>query len=266
MIVPRRSGTNLGRLGRSLSTAAEGDNEIAVAGDVERRHRHLQAGEGRQQLPVAIDVPVPVQAAAKTGALELFGVILRVLVRQPGRQRRRAGQAPEEAALARAPCRPARRVRGGAMLRPSPRRAWREWSHTDRAQAPPRPRRAPGNKADRTPRRRPAASWWSAASTLAAGTARSGRSRRESGRGAAAPRARRPARPNRDRQSPRFFRLKHPATRPCRRPDAAACIFRFRREHRCGHSRACPGRPRGSRLRPRPGADGARNTRTSGKP
>ena len=44
------------------------DHEVAVAGHVKRRNRHLRARERRQQLPVAVDVAVPVEAAAKTRA------------------------------------------------------------------------------------------------------------------------------------------------------------------------------------------------------
>ena len=77
--------------------------------------------------------------------------------------------------------------------------------------------------------RRSAASPSSAARPSADGTARSGRSRRGSGRAAAAPRARQPARPSRGRRSRPASRPAHRRGRPCRRRDAAGCIARWPR-------------------------------------
>ena len=54
----------------TVTIAGDPDNlpswlEVAVACDVKRRHGHLRAGEGREQLPVAVDVAIPVEAAAE---------------------------------------------------------------------------------------------------------------------------------------------------------------------------------------------------------
>ena len=69
-----QSGNELRQGGKKLVHAAEGDDEIAVACDIEGGDSDLLAREGRQQLPIAIDVAIPVEAAAKTGARKLAGV------------------------------------------------------------------------------------------------------------------------------------------------------------------------------------------------
>jgi hypothetical protein len=45
-----------------------------------------RAGEGRKQLPVAIDVAIPVQSASKTGPKEFAGVEINVGVSDPAEQ------------------------------------------------------------------------------------------------------------------------------------------------------------------------------------
>jgi len=52
----------------------EPDDEVAVAGDIEGWDGDDGAGERRQQLPVAVDVPVPVEPAPKARAPELTRV------------------------------------------------------------------------------------------------------------------------------------------------------------------------------------------------
>src|SRR6202035_4666975 len=46
-------------------------HQVAVAGHVERGNIHFGAGKRSQELPVAVDVAVPVEAAAKSGPREL---------------------------------------------------------------------------------------------------------------------------------------------------------------------------------------------------
>src|SRR5262249_52084069 len=84
-----------------LVDPAEAHDQVAVAGDVERGDRHPRAGVRRQQLPVAIGVAVPVEAAAKTGASKLTGVELDIGGRDPRRQRLGIDRVVEEPASAR---------------------------------------------------------------------------------------------------------------------------------------------------------------------
>ena len=49
---------------QQLVHAGERYDEVAVAGDVQRRYIDGLAGERRRQLPVAVDVAVPVEPAA----------------------------------------------------------------------------------------------------------------------------------------------------------------------------------------------------------
>jgi len=80
-----------------LLHSREPDNEITVAGDVEGRDGDNGAGERRQQLPVAIDVAVPAEPAAKAGAAELTGIEFDVGGAQPRRQSIRIGCVIEKA-------------------------------------------------------------------------------------------------------------------------------------------------------------------------
>ena len=68
-----------------LIHSREPDNEVAVAGDVEGGDGDNGASERRQQLPVTIDVAVPIEPAAKAGATELTGVEFDVGDGQPRR-------------------------------------------------------------------------------------------------------------------------------------------------------------------------------------
>ena len=56
------------QIGDELLQAAKPHYEIAIAGNVERGHADAGARERAQELPAAVDVAVPVEAAAKTGA------------------------------------------------------------------------------------------------------------------------------------------------------------------------------------------------------
>src|SRR6058998_4074580 len=81
-----------------LIHSREAHYEIAVAGDVEGGNGDDGAGERRQELPVAIDVAVPVEPAAKAGASELTGVEVDVGGGQPRWQSIRIGRLIEKAA------------------------------------------------------------------------------------------------------------------------------------------------------------------------
>jgi uncharacterized protein involved in response to NO len=61
-------------IGEEPVHAGEGEDRVALAGDEKRRHDHGEPGERRQQLPVAIDVAIPVEPAAKPGAGEFAGI------------------------------------------------------------------------------------------------------------------------------------------------------------------------------------------------
>ena len=66
--------------------ALEEDDEVAIARDIERRDGDAHSGEGRHQLPIAVDVAVPVEAAPEAGAGELAGVEVDVRFGEPGGQ------------------------------------------------------------------------------------------------------------------------------------------------------------------------------------
>jgi len=74
------------QVGDELIHAAEGDHEVTIARDVERGNGHVRPGESCQQLPVAIDVTVPVQPAAKAGTSKFPGVELDVGLRELRRE------------------------------------------------------------------------------------------------------------------------------------------------------------------------------------
>ena len=77
-------GHPLGETGEDQVHAAEGDNQIAVASDIEGGHGDLLAGEWGQEFPAAIDVAVPVQAAAESRAGEFLHIKVDVGFGQPG--------------------------------------------------------------------------------------------------------------------------------------------------------------------------------------
>src|SRR5262249_56934368 len=69
------------------------------------------------QLPVAVDVAIPVEAAAKAGARELAGVEVDIGLGDPRRQRRRRLASREEPAVARNHADAARARRQGTRTR-----------------------------------------------------------------------------------------------------------------------------------------------------
>ena len=65
------------------SATREVVDDIAVTNDVQRWHADPGARPGSGQLPVAVDVAVPVQAASEAGELELARVEIDVGVTDP---------------------------------------------------------------------------------------------------------------------------------------------------------------------------------------
>jgi hypothetical protein len=61
-------------IGPQLVHAGKGDHQVTIARNVERRDLHRRAGVGRRQLPVAVDIAIPIKGAAKAGALKLARV------------------------------------------------------------------------------------------------------------------------------------------------------------------------------------------------
>src|SRR6266480_4308628 len=76
-------------IGQMLIHAREGDDHVAVTGDIEGRHRHRHAVESRHQFPVAVYVAIIVEGAAEAAALELGGVEVKIGFAEPGWRRRR---------------------------------------------------------------------------------------------------------------------------------------------------------------------------------
>src|ERR1700689_1586839 len=76
----------------------EFDDEVAIPRHVKRRDGHLRPGEGREQLPVAVDVAIPVEAAAEACPGEFSRKEVDVRLCEPRGQRRRIDRAGEEAA------------------------------------------------------------------------------------------------------------------------------------------------------------------------
>src|SRR5215831_13765432 len=89
------------QIGDNLIHAAKRYHQVTIAGHIKRRHCHLRAGERGQQFPISIDVAVPVQAAAKSGALELTDVEIDVLCAKPCRQGGGTRDGSEKAASSR---------------------------------------------------------------------------------------------------------------------------------------------------------------------
>src|SRR5712691_737686 len=86
------------QIGNELVHTAEGHHQVPVAGDVERRDSHARPGKGSEEFPVAVDIAIPVEAAAKAGAREFPGEELEVGLGEPCWQGTRLHQAAEEAA------------------------------------------------------------------------------------------------------------------------------------------------------------------------
>src|SRR6516162_11076663 len=61
-------------------------NPVSIANDIECRDLNLCAGPWCEQLPIAINVAIPIQTPSKAGALELLNVKFDVTVREPRRQ------------------------------------------------------------------------------------------------------------------------------------------------------------------------------------
>src|SRR5215467_5059780 len=98
---PAKLGNKRRQVGDELVHPREGNHDITVSGDVERGNAHLCSGEGSQEFPVAIDIPVPIETAGKPGASEFRDVKIHVALAEPGRQRSRAGPVREPAAIPR---------------------------------------------------------------------------------------------------------------------------------------------------------------------
>src|SRR5436309_9254614 len=80
-------GNKLREVGDELVHAAEGEHEIAVARDVERGDGDHGARIGGEELPVAIDVAIPVEPATKAGARKFSRVEVDIGLGEPRRQR-----------------------------------------------------------------------------------------------------------------------------------------------------------------------------------
>src|SRR5260370_19064741 len=94
-------GNELREVGDELVHAAEGEHEVTVAGDVEGGDGDRGARVGCEELPVAIDVAIPVESAAKAGAGEFPGVEVDIGLGEPRRQRFRRSHRAEKAATLR---------------------------------------------------------------------------------------------------------------------------------------------------------------------
>jgi len=81
---------------RLVGVGIKFDHRIPLAGDEQRRLIQLRAVEKPGQLPVAIDVAIPVEPAVKTSALELAGEEIEVRLAKPWRQLLRDHHAVEE--------------------------------------------------------------------------------------------------------------------------------------------------------------------------
>src|SRR5262245_58429433 len=90
----------------------KGDHEVTIARDVQGRHRHARAGVWSEQLPVAVDVPIPVETAAEAGVGEFAREDLDVGVRDPAGQKVGRHGAVEHAAAASGHHRAAKRTPG----------------------------------------------------------------------------------------------------------------------------------------------------------
>ena len=89
------------RLGEGVKLGlgcGEAQHAVAAAGDEQGRLPDRLAAPRPAQLPVALEVAVPVQAAAKAGAGEFLGVVVEVGLAQPRRQGRRVDGIVEQPA------------------------------------------------------------------------------------------------------------------------------------------------------------------------
>src|SRR6266849_2056628 len=76
-------GNELREVGDELVHAAEGEHEITVAGDVEGGDGDHGTRIGSEELPVAIDIPIPVEPTAKAGASKFSGVEVDIRLGEP---------------------------------------------------------------------------------------------------------------------------------------------------------------------------------------
>src|SRR5215471_13209762 len=84
---PLEAGDELRQIGNELVHTAEGDHQVPVPGDVERRHTHARPSKGREEFPVAVNIAVPVQTPTKPGTREFPCEELDVSLSKPRRQR-----------------------------------------------------------------------------------------------------------------------------------------------------------------------------------
>ena len=102
---------------------AHHEDRVVGAADEQRRHLDLGAGEGLGEVPVAVEVAVPVEAAGEPGAGELGAVVVQLVLGQPVRQAVGLGDALDEpAAVVRHRRRVDRRRRVAAACAASSRR------------------------------------------------------------------------------------------------------------------------------------------------
>ena len=76
-------GHGMGEASEEQFHAAEGDDEVAVTGNVEGRDGDLFACEGREELPTAVDVAIPVQAATESRARKFLRIEIDVGIGEP---------------------------------------------------------------------------------------------------------------------------------------------------------------------------------------
>src|SRR5262245_16253834 len=88
----------LRQVGNELVHTTEGDYQVPVTSDIERRDGHACPGKGGEEFPVAVDIAIPVQAPAKAAARECPREELDVGFSEPCRQSPRLHEVAEEAA------------------------------------------------------------------------------------------------------------------------------------------------------------------------
>ena len=157
--VPRWSVTELVHRRRR----AHREDRVVGAADEQRRHLHRGAVEVGGELPVAVEVAVPVEAAGEPGAGELGDVVVELGLGQPRRQAVRFGDALDEPPPVvghrrrvgrRRPGRCGSRRGGGASSSPGPARGRRRRRRA--AGSTPCRRTSPGRAAAAAARSAPA--------------------------------------------------------------------------------------------------------------
>src|SRR5262249_58042673 len=79
----------LRQIGNELFHTAEGDHQVTIPGDVERRHGHARPSKRREKSPVAVNIAVPVQTPTKPGTREFPCEEPDVVLGKPRRHGRR---------------------------------------------------------------------------------------------------------------------------------------------------------------------------------